>query len=149
VVAQVLESALYTIHSNPDPVDGAQAKGLRLQLQRLMEEATAAIRHLAVPVAAKPRHWQVQPPVREFLHCLSRTASISQCMIKRGLVKVIQLGWWQRSVNIGQGPFMAWTSAASSSGVRDTGDLLVVSFVSLSSNAANTRQPSCLAQENL
>ena len=148
MVAQVLESALYTIYSNPDPVDGAQAKGLRLQLQRLMEEATAAIRHLAVPVAAKPRHWQVQPPVREFLH-FSRTASTSPFMIKRDTVKVIQLGWWQRSVNIGQGPFMAWTSAASSSGVRDTGDLLVVSFVSLSSNAANTRQPSCLAQESL
>ena len=29
-------------------------------------------------------------------------------MIKKGLLMVIQLGWWQRLLNIGQGPFMAY-----------------------------------------
>ena len=83
---------------------------------------------------------------RAFLHCLSRTASIFPTMIERGLLMVIQLGWWQRLVYGRQGPIMVCTSA-SSSGVRDF--LTFISLISLSSKAATTEQPYCLAQERL
>ena len=67
-------------------------------------------------------------------------------MIERGLLMVIQLGWWQRLVYGRQGPIMVCTSA-SSSGVRDF--LTFISLISLSSKAATTEQPYCLAQERL